>query len=104
MPKSSIEIFSLINWWFSRIARDACKRPPPPIATAPIASGPSVGANAAAVPVVPHKTEATKIAIVLHNYYFNEANHVGILYLKYLLPFVLLTGVVGCCLLSLLVP
>ncbi len=67
MPKSSIEIFSLINWRFSRIARDAtkaCKRPPPPIATAPIASGPSVGANAAAVPVVPHKTEATKIAIV----------------------------------------
>ena len=35
-----------------------------PIATAPIASGPSVGANAAAVPVVPHKKEATKIAIV----------------------------------------
>ena len=38
-------------------------KPTSPIATAPIASGPSVGANAA-VPVVPHKKEATKIAIV----------------------------------------
>ena len=67
MPKRIIGILRPINCRFSRIARDATrayKRPPPPIATAPIASGPSVGANAAAVPVVPHKTEATKIAIV----------------------------------------
>ena len=47
----------------ARDAINACKAHLP-IATAPIASGPSVGANAAAVPVVPHKKEATKIAIV----------------------------------------
>ena len=41
-----------------RTAIAACSRPPNPMATAPIASGLTSGANVAAVPVVPQRTEA----------------------------------------------
>ena len=65
-PKRIIEIFRPINCRCSGWPemQSMPVKPTSPIATAPIASGPSVGANAAAVPVVPHKKEATKIAIV----------------------------------------
>ena len=43
-------------------ANKACYKPPPPIATAPIANGFKPGAKVAAVPVVPHKKAAANTA------------------------------------------
>src|SRR5688572_9490666 len=40
----------------------ACNNPPSPMATAPIASGLTSGANVAAVPVDPHRPEANTTA------------------------------------------
>ena len=40
----------------------ACRMPPMPSAAAPMASGPTDGANVAAVPVVPHRKAAASTA------------------------------------------